>query len=227
MELCRRNNKCTAIGSPALEEQIAAGKLSLRRLSLERQLKEVRLERQCDNQDQEKLVKSYNDRMAAITKRFRSIMNGTSDTRREYRRIAKDHYSKNCGDYVVRKHTQLLHLMRSQQLLESYVSISQQQCVKLIEVMQETHHDMLYDLRVKKSQHNVQKHQIEKQLVAIVTAKVISYCKFNDTNSLTTKLRHPQQKERISLALGTRLMKKKSREHRFVLTGVVSRRDSC
>lgn len=206
----RRQSKYTSPVS--LDEQLANGVLSLRRLSLRRQLNEIRLERQRDNQDQEKLVKSYKNRMAAATKRFQAIMIGTCDIRSEYIRIAQEHYTKDCGDYVVRKHAQLLHLGRSQPILEAYISMTQQQYGNMIEVLREIHHDMLYDLHTQKSQHKEQQCQIQKQLVTMVTAKVMSYCTSTVASSLQIK---------PSPILVQRLMKRKGIGRGFVLTSVV------
>lgn len=201
----------------ALDDEIATGRLTLRRLSLERQLKEVRLERQHANGDQERLIKSYTDRMAAATKRFQSLVTSTSGSRSACRRVAKEYYPRNCGDYVVRKHAQLLHLLRSQQILESYVSITQEQYGNMIERMRETHHDMFHDLQDQRSQHEAQKNQIHNQMVTMVAARVMTYYKSKVGNE---KANSKHQQQYAPPILIQRLVNRKNLERRFMSASV-------
>jgi hypothetical protein len=121
---CNQIDSSGAIdGVTTLDAQIVTGELTLRRLSLERQLKEVRSERKAAHKQSRKLVTYYEERIAVANRRYQSTTNGSSNLN-EYIYAAREQYDLYPGEYIVRKHAQLLIVGRSQQLLESYATLN-------------------------------------------------------------------------------------------------------
>jgi hypothetical protein len=210
-------------GGVALDEQIATGELTLRRLSLKRQLAEVRSQRKDAKEQHHKLVTYYHDRSIVDKRRYQSTIN-ISSSLNAYINAAKGKYDVNPGRYVVRKHAQLLKIERSQELLESYAAIAQEQYEAIIQDLRETCQDMRLALHEEKCQMGATQYQIHEQMVAMVTAKVKAYYKSQRVNSTTTSKSAgaKQQRPYTPPTLIERLVTKKASERTCFMMATIA-----
>lgn len=214
------DNRCALV----LDEEITTGQLTLRRLSLDRQLAEVRSQRKSAKEQHHKLVSHYQARSIADRRRLHSIINGSA-TLTTYFNATKGKYDVNPGDYVVRKHAQLLQLVRSQEILESYIKIAQQQNESIIRDLRQTRQDMRLALQEQHCQRKAIQYQIHEQMVAMVTAKIKAYYKSHQVNNTNEHIAARRTCSERTFAVPTliqRLVTRKASERCFMMTPIAA-----
>ena len=157
-----------------LQEQIINAEQTLQKLSLQRQLEEIRDERREANEHHQDLVDHCAQRMAEVTQRCRSILNELYHLS-DYMPIVADHYTASPGSYVLRKHSQLLMIIRSNHILDNYHRLAMQYHENTVEVLEETIQDLRQDLRELKNRREEQTYLIQEQTVMLVTSRITLY----------------------------------------------------
>lgn len=196
----------------AINDEITLAQLSLRRLALARQIRKVRSDRRISNTQHADLVGQCKDRMTIAGKRFNSIIHGTS-TLNIYLSVARELYNNNPVRYVVHLHAKLLQCSRTQEVLESYVSMAKCQYDSIIWGLRETHHDMLVELQDERCQVKDQEYLIQEQMVVLVTTKMKAYYESRQPQSNSQHLKKPP-------TLIQRVIRRKASERSLMLTAL-------
>jgi hypothetical protein len=157
-----------------IHEQIVNAEQTLKQLSLQRQLQEIREERREANQRHRGLVDHYMQRMTESSQRCHAILSDMYKLS-DYMSVVADYYNVNPGSYVLRKHSQLLMFIRSNHILDNYHQLTVKVYEKIVEGLEETKHDLLQDIRELKNQRDDQAYLIQEQAVMLVTSRITSY----------------------------------------------------
>ena len=157
-----------------LQEQIVNAEQTLQKLSLQRQLAEIREERREANDYHQDLVNHCAHQMSEATHRCRSILQELYQLS-DYMSIVADQYTASPGNYVLRKHSQLLMIIRSNHILDNYHRLAMQHHEKIVEDLEDTIQDLRQDLRELKNQREEQTYLIQEQTVMLMTSRIMLY----------------------------------------------------
>ena len=156
-----------------IELHINNARMSLKCLTLQRELKEVRTQRAATNGEHFKFVRHYNTRIADASKRLGVAVHGTN--LKPHIDAAEKQYIDFPPKYIIRKYAELVKVARAQEVLETYTRLLQQQNREMIEELHVFRHEMLSELKEKRDQREEQAYLIQEQRVHLLTEKVRSY----------------------------------------------------
>ena len=167
-----------------LEEQITTAQLTLQQLSLQRRLRQVRDHRRKVNEQHRQIIEHYGGRMAQAAKRYRATIHDMRNLN-DYFSVVEALYSCNPGDYVLRKHAQLLMCIRSQHILENYNLLAEHQNGMIIGFLEETVQDLLMEVREVQNRLEEEAYLLQEQKVVLAISRIKSYYKEkkNDTSN--------------------------------------------
>ena len=157
-----------------LHDQIVNAELTLKQLSLQRQLQEIRDERREANERHKGLADHYAQRMTEASKRCHTILNDLYKLS-DYMSVSAEYYNDNPGNYVLSKHSQLLMFIRSNHILDNYHRHTVTMYEKIAEGLEETIQELRQEVRELKNQREDQAYLIQEQTVILVTARITSY----------------------------------------------------
>lgn len=146
-----------------LDSQIESATLSLKRLSLRRELQEVRQQRQVANEQHTRVVKNHEDLASSVQKRLDTMLHGRSNMR-DYVAAVEVMYDDVPPNYVVRQHAELVKIVRSQEVLETFIRLVEHQNDKIIADMVQAKQVMLSELQHQRDQQKQHAHQIQEQM---------------------------------------------------------------
>ena len=154
-----------------LDIHIENATLSLKRLTLIRELQEAREQRQAAKENHARLVQHHEAFSSSVAKRIHSGLHGNGN-RADYMSAAESQYECIPAQYVVRQHAELIKVVRSQELLETYIRLVEQQNHELIEDLTYTRDEMLSELKHQQDQQKQRASIIREQMFQHLVEKV-------------------------------------------------------
>jgi hypothetical protein len=158
---------------PSIDYHIKNAELTLRRLSLERQIAAVKKSRETAAIVHEKVCRHYTDRLAAASKRLRSTIE--CPHLKDYIEAVGQQYDSIPLQYVVRKHAEIVRFMRVQEVMDLYLQLEERQYENMIGELEDIKENVLDELNILRTQHYEQECRIQDQRIHILTEKVKSY----------------------------------------------------
>jgi hypothetical protein len=152
-------NNCISI----LDSQIENATLSLKRLSLRRELQEVREQRQAANEHHASIVRNHMELASSVQKRLDTMLHGKSNMR-DYVSAVEAMYDDVPPQYVVRQHAELVKIVRSQEILETFIRLVEHQHDEIVADLVCAKQEMLSELQHQRDQQKQQARQIQEQM---------------------------------------------------------------
>lgn len=146
-----------------LDTQIENATLSLKRLSLKRELQEVREQRQAANEQHARIVRNHGELASRVQQRLHNVLHGKSNMR-DYVVAVEAKYETLPPQYVVRQHAELVKIIRYQEILETFIRLVEQQNDVVIADLVYIKQEMSSELLHQRDQQNQCERQIQEQM---------------------------------------------------------------
>lgn len=158
-----------------MEQHIAIAELTMKSLKVRRQLLEIRRQRDVAiGEHQRHVLQECEERIAVAQQQFQQHIHGISDLP-EYVAAVKEKYDRNPGRYLLRKHAQIVKLVRSQQLLEDHIEIAKEHSAFIIGTIVEVKDRLHTELLERREDKEAREYLIHGRMVALMTAKIRIY----------------------------------------------------